>query len=49
MTLSMPELIIARENLFYDWFKANKRLGGQHKVLRLKNDRQIIDDILKLN
>ncbi|MFP4514508.1 MAG: GH3 auxin-responsive promoter family protein [Parcubacteria group bacterium] len=49
MTLSMPEIIVARENLFYDWLKANKRLGGQYKVPRLKNDRQIIDDILRLN
>ncbi|MCF7795066.1 GH3 auxin-responsive promoter family protein [Patescibacteria group bacterium] len=49
MTLSIPEVIIARENLFYDWLKANKRLGGQYKVPRLKNDRQIIDDILKFN
>lgn len=49
MTLAMPELIVARENLFYDWFKANKRLGGQYKVPRLKNDRQVIDDILSFN
>jgi hypothetical protein len=49
MTLAMPELIIARDNLFYDWLKANNRLGGQYKVPRLKNDRQIIDDILRLN
>lgn len=49
MTLSMPEVIIARDNLFYDWLKANKRLGGQNKVPRLKNDREIIDDLLKLN
>jgi hypothetical protein len=49
MTLSMPELIVARENLFYDWLKANKRLGGQYKVPRLKNDRQVIEDILRFN
>jgi hypothetical protein len=49
MTLEMPELIIARKNLFYDWLKVNKRLGGQYKVPRLKNDRELMEDILRLN
>lgn len=31
---------------FYNWMKAQGKLGGQHKVPRLKNDRSIIDAIL---
>lgn len=49
MTLSSPELVIAKEGLFYLWLKNNNKLGGQHKVPRLANDRKIMDEILNLN
>lgn len=31
---------------FYKWMQAQGKLGGQHKVPRLKNDRSIIDNII---
>lgn len=49
MTLKKPKINIARENLFYDWLKKNNKLGGQHKVPRLSNTRQYIDELLSLN
>ena len=49
MTLNKPTIHIAREQLFYDWLKQNNKLGGQHKVPRLSNTRNYIDDLLKLN
>lgn len=49
IVLSLPEVIIAKPNSFYLWLKKNKHLGGQHKVLRLANDRKIIEQILELN
>ena len=49
MTLSLPEVTVAKKDLFYNWLKANNRLGGQYKVPRLKNDRQIINELLQLN
>lgn len=49
MTLVMPEVIVARENLFFDWLKKKKKLGGQNKVPRLANNREYMDDLLKLN
>jgi len=49
ITLNKPILHIARERLFYDWLKQNNKLGGQHKVPRLSNTREYIDDLLKLN
>ncbi|WP_026474246.1 GH3 auxin-responsive promoter family protein [Alkaliflexus imshenetskii] len=49
MTLVMPEVIIARDNLFFDWLKKKKKLGGQNKVPRLANNREYMDDLLKLN
>ncbi len=49
MTLNKPTIHIARERLFYDWLKDNNKLGGQHKVPRLSNSRDYLDDLLKLN
>jgi len=48
MILAMPEVIIAQENTFYNWLKQKNKLGGQHKVPRLTNNRKIIDEILML-
>ena len=48
MTLNPLVLHVARENLFYDWLKANDKLGGQHKVPRLSNERKHIEELLKL-
>ncbi|MDR1718567.1 MAG: GH3 auxin-responsive promoter family protein [Dysgonamonadaceae bacterium] len=49
LTLEMPEITIARPNLFYDWLKAKNKLGGQHKIPRLNNDRGIMDLLLTIN
>jgi len=37
-----------KANSFYLWLKNNRKLGGQHKVPRLSNDRKIIEEILEL-
>ncbi|MEA1784717.1 GH3 auxin-responsive promoter family protein [Arenibacter sp. GZD96] len=49
ITLTMPKMHIARENLFYDWLKKKNKLGGQHKIPRLSNKREYIDELLLLN
>lgn len=49
ITLQELELIVARPNLFHDWLKEKGKLGGQHKVPRLSNNRDYIEDMLKLN
>jgi len=49
MTLNMPEVHIARKRLFYDWLKHHNKLGGQHKIPRLSNNREYIDELLQLN
>ncbi|CAM1367230.1 GH3 auxin-responsive promoter family protein [Tenacibaculum xiamenense] len=48
MTLAMPKVHQARNGLFYDWLKTKGKLGGQHKVPRLSNKREFIDELLKL-
>ena len=49
MTLNKPTIHIAREQLFYDWLKHHNKLGGQHKIPRLSNTRDYIDELLALN
>ncbi|MFK8297497.1 GH3 auxin-responsive promoter family protein [Capnocytophaga cynodegmi] len=48
MTLNMPKIHIARENLFHDWLKNKDKLGGQNKVPRLSNNRQYVEELLHL-
>ena len=49
ITLQLLEVIPARPNLFHDWLKAKGKLGGQHKVPRLNNTREYIDEMLTFN
>ncbi|MEY8869531.1 GH3 auxin-responsive promoter family protein [Gaetbulibacter sp. PBL-D1] len=49
MTLNKPQIHVARQSLFYDWLKQHNKLGGQHKVPRLSNTREYIDELLSLN
>ena len=48
MALRRPKVHNAPANTFYNWLKERGKLGGQHKVPRLANDRQYVDEILKL-
>ena len=48
MALRRPKVHNAPANTFYNWLKQRGKLGGQHKVPRLANDRQYVDEILKL-
>lgn len=48
-TMQQLEIVVARENLFNDWLKSKGKLGGQHKVPRLSNNRQHIDELLLMN
>lgn len=49
ITLQELEIIVARPGLFHDWLKQKGKLGGQHKVPRLSNNREYIEEMLKLN
>lgn len=49
ITLQRLEVITARSGLFHDWLKQKGKLGGQHKVPRLSNSRDYIEEMLKLN
>lgn len=49
VTLQHLEIVKARKGLFDDWLKSKGKLGGQHKVPRLSNNRNNIDEILEMN
>jgi hypothetical protein len=49
MALRPPILHLARQSLFHDWLKKHNKLGGQHKIPRLMNDRTLMDELLKMN
>ena len=48
MTLNPLQVNVARTGLFYDWLKENDKLGGQHKVPRLSNERKYLEELLRL-
>lgn len=48
-TLNPPKLNVGRSRVFYDWLKSKDKLGGQHKVPRLSNTRDYLEELLKLN
>ena len=48
MVLQEPVVHIAKQGTFYKWLKMKNKLGGQHKVPRLANNREYMDEILKI-
>jgi len=49
ITLQPLEIIPARQGLFNDWLKQRGKLGGQHKVPRLSNSREAMEQLIHLN
>jgi hypothetical protein len=46
IALKMPIVHSLNKNVFEEWLRSKGKLGGQHKVPRLSNDRKYIDEIL---
>jgi hypothetical protein len=49
IALRMPLVHSLRKGVFTRWLKSRDKLGGQHKVPRLSNDRSCLDELLTLN
>jgi hypothetical protein len=45
LVLILPQVIIAPKGTFYAWMRSRGKLGGQHKVPRLSNNREFIDGV----
>lgn len=48
MILNKPLIHIVPQGTFYNWLKKKGKLGGQHKVPRLANERKYVNDILEM-
>tara|TARA_B100000953_G_scaffold269650_1_gene239495 strand:- start:2355 stop:3755 length:1401 start_codon:yes stop_codon:yes gene_type:complete len=48
-TLNMLKINQAKQGLFYQWSKNHGKLGGQHKIPRLSNKRDYIEELLEIN
>lgn len=48
MTLNPLKINVARTDLFYDWLKTHNKLGGQHKIPRLSNQRDYLEELLAM-
>ena len=46
ITLVMPTVRNLPRGTFYKWLSLKGKLGGQHKVPRLSNNRKIVDEVL---
>jgi hypothetical protein len=49
IALRMPVVHSLPQGMFEKWLRSKGKLGGQHKVPRLSNDRKYIEEILALN
>ncbi len=47
IALHLPRLHMMPKGLFNEWLKSKGKLGGQHKVPRLSNERTLIEEILR--
>jgi hypothetical protein len=48
IALRMPVIRALRKGIFEQWLRMKGKLGGQHKVPRLSNDRKYIEEILSI-
>jgi len=47
-TLLKPIITIAPPTLFHQWLRKYNKLGGQHKIPRLSNERTILEELLSM-
>lgn len=45
IALSLPTINIVPQGIFYNWLKKKGKLGGQHKIPRLFNNRYYVEDV----
>ena len=48
LILKMPTIKIAKKDTFNKWLKSKGKLGGQNKIPRLLNNREIMDQLLQI-
>lgn len=49
IALRLPKVQVVASGTFASWMRHKGKLGGQHKVPRLSNDRKLLEEIIQLN
>lgn len=49
ITLEPPQIVVAPKDLFFKWLKKHNKLGGQNKVPRLSNNRDLMEELLSIH
>ncbi len=49
IALGMPHVTAVKKGCFHEWLKQKGKLGGQHKVPRLSNERVYVDEIKNIH
>lgn len=48
ISLQPLEIVVAKEGTFYEWLRRKGKMGGQHKIPRLSNERTFIEELMKI-
>ena len=48
IALKAPKIVCLKKGAFLNWMRERGKLGGQHKVPRLANDRFLVEELLKM-
>ena len=49
IALRLPVIHSIKKGTFEEWLRSKGKLGGQHKVPRLSNERTLVEEILQMN
>ncbi|MCK5822368.1 MAG: GH3 auxin-responsive promoter family protein, partial [Bacteroidales bacterium] len=49
ISLTLPQIVCLKKGVFHEWLKRKGKLGGQHKIPRLANNRIYVDELLEIN
>jgi hypothetical protein len=45
IALGLPQITAVKKDCFHEWLKRKGKLGGQHKVPRLSNERKFVEEL----
>ena len=48
-TLEKPHLLSVMKGTFFQWMRERGKIGGQNKVPRLSNNREYLDELIRIN
>lgn len=48
LILGKPKVHVLKSGTFYAWLSSKGKLGGQHKVPRLNNERRVLEEVLEM-